>query len=96
MRNKIEVEEKLRPCYVLNDRKSDKKNALFHMWVEWKGLSIDILDSNIRALVEYETGQVDLVEPRRIIFIDSNEKFKEYVWDDFTDNTYGKEGLINE
>ena len=96
MRNKIEVEEKLRPCYILGNRKSDKENALFHMWVEWKVLSIDILDSNVRALVEYKTGQVDLVEPRRIIFIDSDEKFKEYVWDDFADTTYKKEGLIDE
>lgn len=74
MSNKIEIEEKLRPCYVFeHDRKTHeitKHNALFYRWVGWKGLFNDFCECDVRGLVEYEDGIVDLVKPKDIKFLD--------------------------
>lgn len=33
------------------------------------------------AIVEYEDGSLDEVEPSKVKFLDSNQKFSEYIWE---------------
>jgi hypothetical protein len=62
----IEIEYKLRPCYVYNPKGQNYK-ALFHCWSMGKGI------------VEYEGGLVRTVEPYDIRFADN--PFVNYMWD---------------
>ena len=66
MRN-IEINFELRPCIVTKNGK--KKKSLFHRWNVFN-----------LAVVEYEDGTVDSVEPKQIRFIDN--KIKDYYFEE--------------
>lgn len=71
----INIEIELRPCMV-NNRK-----ALFHnKYIEPDGVEARIkIREDIKGLVEYEDGTLDLVSYKNIKFID--KKHKEYCWE---------------
>lgn len=73
----------LRPCLI---RHGDKlMRAVFHMWETVAvGGHPEGQISTVLAIVEYEDGIVDEVEPRRIRFID--DKIKNYL-DDVKEKT---------
>lgn len=82
----IQIETKLRPCYIVN--KIEKKKALFHGWFNIS----DVIGPSIAigghpggtvsypiGIVELEDGSVVEVQPANVIFIDS--MFQDYYWD---------------
>ncbi|MFR2777147.1 MAG: hypothetical protein ACLTA8_01835 [Intestinibacter bartlettii] len=78
----ITIEIELRPCMV-NNRK-----ALFHnkyiesdeQYIESDGVEASIkIREDIKGLVEYEDGTLDLVSYKNIKFID--KKHQQYCWD---------------
>lgn len=90
--NNIKIEFELRPCMInmvsnslwVADKeigiKSNERKALFHKWVEYEN-RISLIDQKcIYGLVEYENGEVNLVEPERIRFLDSAGLFDQYNW----------------
>lgn len=71
---KIEIE--LRPCLV-----GDKK-ALFHKWIVSSRESYSLPARTItmvNGLLEYEDGNLDVVDYRLIKFIDNEHQ--KYIWD---------------
>lgn len=90
--NNIKIEFELRPCMInigsnflwAADKeigiKSNERKALFHKWVEYEN-KISLTDQKcIYGLVEYENGEVNLVEPQYIRFLDSAGLFDQYNW----------------
>ena len=90
--NNIKIEFELRPCMInigcdslwAVDKeigfKSNERKALFHKWVEYEN-RISLTDQKCTyGLVEYENGQVTLVEPKYIRFLDSAGLFDQYNW----------------
>lgn len=90
--NNIKIEFELRPCMInmgsnslwTGDKeigiKSNERKALFHKWVEYEN-RISLTDQKcIYGLVEYENGEVALVEPEKIRFLDSASLFDQYNW----------------
>lgn len=63
----IEINFGLRPCIVTKNGK--KKKSLFHRWSVFN-----------LAVVEYEDGTVDSVEPKQIRFVDN--KIKGYAFEE--------------
>ena len=69
----------LRPCIV------EGAKALFHMWVD---VDQPISRGNIHlgtfrmiaAIVEIQNGDVELVSPASIRFLDSDDVFAQYNW----------------
>lgn len=84
----VEVENKLRPCYVEKNIKDAKKvKALFHRWVILQevigsGLTIGSAPggqiSKCYALIELEDGSMRYIYPSDITFID--HPFTDYSW----------------
>ena len=68
---RINISYELRPCLI----GEKKRKALFHQWVS------DAYAGSV-AIVEYEDGSVARVTPKNIHFLDSNEKFEGYDWDE--------------
>lgn len=60
---------KLRPCKVKIQLYGNYTNALFHRWT-----------NDDEAIVELEDGQIHMVHPENVIFLD--HPFVEYIWDD--------------
>lgn len=69
------------------DFKREKLKAFFHRWYEYKNITGGSLMiggpplgqiSRLYAIVEYEDGQVCLVEPQDIIFVGTKQKMKDY------------------
>lgn len=90
--NNIKIEFELRPCMInmgsnslwAGDKeigiKSNERKALFHKWVEYEN-RISLTDQKcIYGLVEYENGEVALVNPQYIRFLDSAGLFDQYNW----------------
>ena len=90
--NNIKIEFELRPCMINISResflvadkeigiKSNERKALFHKWVEYEN-RISLTDQKcIYGLVEYENGEVALVNPEYIRFLDSAGLFDQYNW----------------
>lgn len=77
----ITISHELRPCY------ADGKKAFFHKFVEHSrivepspmigGHNGGVIKYTL-AIVEYENGNVDFVDPCKIRFVD--EKIKEYAF----------------
>ena len=67
--SQINISMELRPCLV---RKKDGiyTKAFFHLWVQRLNWPLGI--------VEYETGDIELVQPEMIRFLDTN--FDLYYW----------------
>lgn len=90
--NNIKIELELRPCMVTMvsnslwaaDKeigiKSNEQKALFHKWVEYENRISLINQKCVYGLVEYENGEVNLVEPEKIRFLDSAGLFDQYNW----------------
>lgn len=81
----VEVESKLRPCYILN--KNEKKKGLFHGWFNVSdvvgassmiGVHPGGTVSYPIGVVELEDGKIVEVDPIRIIFADN--PMSEYTW----------------
>lgn len=69
----------LRPCLAMG------KNALFHRWSDWANVRDAIMVGTTSgqiaqtyAIVEYEDGQIDIVHPQSIKFLDNISK--NYYW----------------
>lgn len=90
--NNIKIEFELRPCIIHNGStslwavdkeigcKSNERKALFHKWVEYEN-RISLTDQKCTyGLIEYENGEVALVEPEKIRFLDSAGLFDQYNW----------------
>lgn len=84
MKNKlssvIEVSDKLRPCFIFDTNSCGErvtKKALFHMWIRTENMC-SVERKDVKALVEYEDGAVELRPISQIQFLDS--QFKEYFW----------------
>lgn len=90
--NNIKIEFELRPCMINIGReplwaadkeigiKSNERKALFHKWVEYEN-KISLIDQkSVYGLVEYENGEVALVKPEYIRFLDSAGLFDQYDW----------------
>ena len=103
--NNIKIEFELRPCMINIGReslwaadkeigiKSNERKALFHKWVEYEN-RISLADQKcIYGLVEYENGEVNLVEPQYIKFLDSAGLFDRYNWG--IDTGSGKSVQVN-
>lgn len=72
---------------VFDNTKTQKVKALFHRWYEYKNIAEGSMMiggpppgqvSWLYAVVEYENGQIGLVEPQNIIFVGTENKMKEY------------------
>lgn len=79
----LKVETYLRPCYVAKEGKEVK--ALFHRWCDT--IIRDEQTVSIAAIVEYEGGNVGLVYPDHIKFLD--DPFLNYIFP-------GKEEMNND
>ena len=90
--NNIKIEFELRPCMInmvsnslwAADKeigmKTNEQKALFHKWVEYENRISLTNQKCIYGLVEYENGEVALVEPEKIRFLDSAGLFDQYNW----------------
>lgn len=76
---------------VYGDVKEEKVKALFHRWYEYKNIAEGSMMiggpppgqvSWLYGVVEFEDGQVGLVEPKNIIFAGTEKKIKEYNFGD--------------
>lgn len=88
----IKIEFELRPCMInmvsnslwIADKeigiKSNERKALFHKWVEYENRMSLIDQKGIYGLIEYENGEVALVNPECIKFLDSPGLFDQYNW----------------
>lgn len=65
----LSVENKLRPCKAKIKKSGNYMNALFHRWI-----------GEGEAIVELENGQIHMVHPENIIFLDY--PFNDYSWED--------------
>ena len=80
MSRRLEIANKLRPCYIHNRKGPDIK-ALFHCWAGEKGI------------VEMEGGQVMVVtDPTCIQFTDN--QFVEYTWGIKIQVILGRKGYV--
>lgn len=82
----LNVEIKLRPCYILG--KDSKQKALFHCWSYHSDIYAPSpmvgghpggVVARMSAIVELEDGSVTLIHPQSIKFVSGI--FDEYVWD---------------
>lgn len=64
----ITIEIELRPCLV----GIEEKKSLFHKWINEEA-------GTTKGLIEDEYGQVQIVEPNQIQFLD--HKIKDYIFD---------------
>ena len=71
----ITIKSEVRPCVIL----PDLKRALWHSWVKY-GRGMERWEAEVAALVEYEGGSVNTINPNLILFLDSRGKFDEYIW----------------
>lgn len=90
--NNIKIEFELRPCMITIGRdslwagdkeigiKSNERKALFHKWVEYENRISLVDQKGICGLVEYENGEVALIKPEYIKFLDSAGLFDQYNW----------------
>ena len=67
-RGDITVMPERRPCKV------HERKCLFHKWIEQNGRTY--------GLAEQEDGNMMIVHPRKIRFMDSMFEFRKYGWDD--------------
>jgi len=65
----VSIENTLRPCRVKIKKSDNYKNALFHRWI-----------GDGEAIVELENGQIHIVHPENIIFLD--HPFNDYSCED--------------
>jgi len=68
-----------RPCIV------DGAQALFHGWADVEkpyiedGKQIGRWE-NVAAVIEFRSGEVKIIKPTDVRFLDSEEKFSKYEW----------------
>lgn len=79
------VKQVLRPCHVR--ARQGHLSALFHGFFVYQYTSTAILQgemggqqSHAQAVVEFENGQVNIVNAYDVKFLDSREKFEEFSW----------------
>ncbi|MBQ8245806.1 MAG: hypothetical protein IJZ42_01620 [Lachnospiraceae bacterium] len=78
----------LRPCYVINRYPDRLRKALFHRWIEKSelkqfGTELGVhkplkVVTNTFALVEFEQGELDWIDPGYIVFCD--DEFSKYTF----------------
>ena len=73
---KIKIEQELRPCKFSISGQSweNYQNGLFHCF--------GTVNSEMKGIVENEYGEVFIIKPFLISFLDSKGKFKEYCFEE--------------
>ena len=85
----LTVETKLRPCYIIGEKKGSKTRALFHAWSFHSDIYAPsvmvgghggVVVARTAAIVELEDGSVTLIHPQSIKFVPGI--FDEYGWEE--------------
>lgn len=72
-----------RPCLVRGYSTKEERRALFHQWATKQGtLPHGTQYTMVQALVEFENGSVEAVNPEDIRFVDSKHLFAQFYWGD--------------
>ena len=79
----------IRPCYVR------KKKALFHRWIEMTFPKGSSFFHQTVAIVEFEDGHIEQVQPKSIVFADGGH-FNDITWKELNDDGDGMEEVRNE
>lgn len=75
----LSMTDEPRPCVV------ERSRALFHGWVEMEKPVMEDGKQvgrwkNALALIEYQNGSIEPVNPAKVRFLDGAEKFAQYDW----------------
>ena len=76
----------IRPCYVR------KKKALFHRWIEMTFPKGSSFFQQTLAIVEFEDGHIEQVQPKSIVFADGG-RFNDITWKELNDDG---DGIMND
>lgn len=79
----------IRPCYIR------KKKALFHRWIEMTFPKGSSFFHQTLAIVEFEDGHIEQVQPKSIVFADGG-RFNDITWKELNDDGYGMKEVRNE
>lgn len=76
----------LRPCYIR------KEKALFHRWITMTFPKGSSFFHQTVAIVEFEDGHIEQVQPKSIIFADGGH-FNDIAWKELNDDG---DGIMND
>ena len=76
----------IRPCYIR------KKKALFHRWIEMTFPKGSSFFHQTVAIVEFEDGHIEQVQPKSIVFADGG-RFNDITWKELNDDG---DGIMND
>lgn len=89
------VKQNVRPCTVRFDGETTV-NALFHGFFVYQGVRSAIFmggvsgqEANAMAIVELEGGQMSIVQAHRVKFLDSENLFNEFSWEECAHGDWG-------
>lgn len=86
---RLEIQHEERPCMVLEDGK--ERRGLFHGWFvsAWTHGESALIggfssgqETQLLAVVERESGAIDLCPVKRVRFLDSAERLDEYIFEE--------------
>lgn len=78
-----------RPCIVAVGNHRRRLRALFHRWVTKQG-TLPMTGSpytTTQALVEFENGSIETINPEDVRFKDSKQLFEQFAWGDEKETT---------